>query len=138
MKERRHKIFGIVTNMEWAGDVLIKWLHQRCGKSEEAHAAMKNDFAGGQFPSGDFGENAAWWWIMILAYDLNVLMKRLVLGESWVNKRMKAIRFGFINLARRVVEHARRLLVKISGNHFPSKLLIKILRSIILLVEASG
>ncbi|MEW6419484.1 MAG: hypothetical protein AB1480_15450 [Nitrospirota bacterium] len=40
-------------------------LYQRCGKSEEAHAAMKNDLAGGQFPSGDFGENAAWWWIMV-------------------------------------------------------------------------
>jgi hypothetical protein len=28
---------------------------------------MKGDFAGGKLPSGDFGENAAWWWIMILA-----------------------------------------------------------------------
>jgi hypothetical protein len=138
MKERRYKVFGIVTNMDWAGDVLIKWLHQRCGKSEEAHAAIKNDFAGGQFPSGDFGENAAWWWIMILAYNLNVLMKRLVLGESWVNKRMKAIRFGFINIAGRVIEHARRLLVRISGNHPSSELLIKVRCRIILLAETSG
>src|SRR5208337_1347744 len=117
MKERRYKVFGIVTNMDWSGEVLIKWLHQRCGKGEEAHAAMKNDFAGGQFPSGDFGENAAWWWIMILAYNLNVLMKRLVLGESWVNKRMKAIRFGFIHIVGRVIEHSRRLFVRISGTH---------------------
>jgi len=104
MKERRYKVFGIVTNMDWAGDALIQWLHQRCGKSEEAHAAIKNDFAGGQFPSGDFGENAAWWWIMILAYNLNALMKRLVLGQSWVNKRMKAIRFGFIHIVGRVID----------------------------------
>ncbi len=138
MKERRYKVFGIVTNMSWAGDVLIQWLHQRCGKSEEAHAAMKNDFAGGQFPSGDFGENAAWWWIMILAYNLNVLMKRLVLGESWVNKRMKAIRFGFIHMVGRVVEHSRRLIVRISGNHPSSKLLIKVRRRIIGLATASG
>ena len=138
MEERRYKVFGIVTNMDWAGDVLVQWLHQRCGKSEEAHAAMKNDFAGGQFPSGDFGENAAWWWISILAYNLNVLMKRLVLGESWVNKRMKAIRFGFINIAGRVIEHARRLSVRISGNHPSSKLLIRMRRRIIMLAEASG
>ena len=25
---------------------------------------MKADLAGGKFPSGDFGENAAWWWIL--------------------------------------------------------------------------
>lgn len=138
MKERRHKVFGIVTNMDWAGDVLIPWLYQRCGKSEEAHAAMKNDFAGGQFPSGDFGENAAWWWIMVLAYNLNVLMKRLVLGESWVSKRMKAIRFGFIHIAGRVIEHSRRLFIRISGNHPSGELLIEARRRIVGLAEASG
>lgn len=138
LKERRYKVFGIVTNMDWSGDVLIQWLHQRCGKSEEAHAAMKNDFAGGQFPSGDFGENAAWWWIMILAYNLNALMKRLVLGESWVNKRMKAIRFGVINIVGRVIEHSRRLIVRISGNHPSSELLIEVRRRIIRLATASG
>ena len=137
IKERRYKVFGIVTNMDWAGEELIPWLYQRCGKSEEAHAAMKNDFAGGRFPSGDFGENAAWWWIMILSYNLNVLMKRLVLGESWVDKRMKAIRFGLINISARVVEHSRRLWVRISGSHPSSELLIALRRRIAML-PASG
>lgn len=42
-------------------------------------ASCKEDLAGGKLPSGDFGENAAWWWIMILALNLNAAMKRLVL-----------------------------------------------------------
>jgi hypothetical protein len=25
---------------------------------------MKEDLAGGPLPSGKFGQNAAWWWIM--------------------------------------------------------------------------
>lgn len=137
IKERRYKVFGIVTNMDWPGEELIVWLYQRCGKSEEAHAAMKNDFAGGRFPSGDFGENAAWWWIMALSYNLNVLMKRLALGESWADKRMKAIRFGFINISARVVEHSRRLWVRISGAHPSSELLIAVRRNIAQL-QASG
>ncbi len=87
----RYKVFGIVTNIDWAGEALIPWLYQRCGKSEEAHAAMKNDFAGGRFPSGDFGENAAWWWIMALAYNLNSMMKTLALGGSWVESSVKQI-----------------------------------------------
>ncbi len=124
LKGQRYKVFGIVTNMDWAGQELIPWLYERCGKSEEAHSAMKSDFAGGRFPSGDFGENAAWWWIMVLAYNLNALMKRLVLGESWVNKRMKAMRFGLINIAARVIERSRRLWIRISERHPSSGLLL--------------
>jgi hypothetical protein len=36
---------------------------------------MKDDLAGGKLPSTDFGENAAWWWIMILALNLNAKIK---------------------------------------------------------------
>jgi Transposase DDE domain group 1 len=138
MRNQRYKVFGLVTNMDWAGDILIPWLYQRCGKSEEAHAAMKSDFAGGKFPSGDFGENAAWWLIMVLSHNLNVLMKRLVLGGSWMTKRMKAIRFGFINIAGRVIDHARRILVRISGNHPSGRLLIEARQRIARLVVSPG
>ena len=43
---------------------------------------MKEDLAGGKLPSDDFGENAAWWWIMILAMNLNSIMKQVALGKS--------------------------------------------------------
>jgi hypothetical protein len=43
---------------------------------------MKEDLAGGKLPSGDFGGNAAWWWIMILAFNLNSIMKRQILGKE--------------------------------------------------------
>ena len=51
------------------------------------HPAL-TDLAGGRMPSGLFGANAAWWtimiWtIMILAHNLNAVMKRLVLGPAW-------------------------------------------------------
>lgn len=135
---RRYKVFGIVTNMDWAGEELIPWLYQRCGKSEEAHAAMKHDFAGGRFPSGDFGENAAWWWIMALAYNLNSMMKAEALGGSWVYKRMKAIRFGIINIVARVVEHSRGLFVRLAAEHPSSRLLVEPRRRIAGLAAASG
>jgi hypothetical protein len=139
MQNCRYKIFGITTNMNWSGQELIPWLNARCGKSEEAHAVMKHDLAGGRVPSGSFGENAAWWWIMIVAHNLHVLMKRLVLDESWAGKRLKAIRFGLINLAARVVEHSRRLCVRISGRHPSSRLLIEVRRRIAgLAVAPSG
>jgi hypothetical protein len=68
---RRHELFGVVTNRNISGDELIHWQRARCGKSEEAHAIMKSDLAGGQLPSGKFGANAAWWAMMVLAFNLN-------------------------------------------------------------------
>ncbi len=115
--ETQYKLFGIATNMDWEGGKLIDWHHERCGKPEEAHAVMKEDLAGGKLPSGKFGENTAWWWIMVLAHNLNAAMKSLVLQGSWVAKRMKAIRFHLINLPGRVMEHARGLIVRLAGDH---------------------
>ena len=90
MSSQRYKLFGLVTNMGWEGEKLIHWHRERCGKSEEAHSVMKGDFAGGTLPSGDFGENAAWWWIMVLAMNLNSAMKQLALGKSWSSRCKKA------------------------------------------------
>lgn len=40
-----YKVFGLVTNMDWEVEKLIRWHRERCGKSEEAHSVMKEDFA---------------------------------------------------------------------------------------------
>jgi hypothetical protein len=117
MDLQRYKLFGLVTNMDWEGERLIHWQRERCGKSEEAHSVMKGDFAGGKLPSGDFGENAAWWWIMILAMNLNTIMKRLVLGGSWASRRMKAIRFLFINIPGRIVKRSGELIIRLVKGH---------------------
>jgi len=117
LKGQRYKVFGIVTNMDWEGGELIPWLYKRCGKSEEAHSVMKEDLAGGRLPSGKFGENAAWWWMMVLALNINALMKGLVLGGSWVSRRMKAIRYHLINLPGRVLERSRRLIIRLGRGH---------------------
>jgi hypothetical protein len=111
----RYKVFGIVTNMDWDGQELIEWHYKRCGRSEEAHSVMKEDLAGGTLPSGDFGENAAWWWIMVLSFNLNAALKSLVLGGRWVSKRMKAIRFHLINIPARVMERSRQLSLRLSA-----------------------
>jgi DDE family transposase len=138
MEEKRYKIFGIVTNRDIEGSELVNWLHKRCGKSEEAHAIMKEDLAGGRFPSGDFGENAAWWWIMILAFNLNAAMKQLALGGSWVAKRMKALRFSLINLPGRVLDHARELAVRLVKGHPSLEVLLAARQRIMELGHASG
>jgi hypothetical protein len=131
-----YKVFGIVTNRDIPADELIWWHRKRCGKSEEVHSVMKEDLAGGRLPSGYFGVNAAWWHIMILAMNLNSAMKRLVLGETWVGKRLKAIRFRLIKLPGRVLKHARMLRVRLVGGHASNETLLEMRRRILDLCES--
>jgi len=91
---------------------------------------MKEDLAGGKLPSGDFGQNAAWWWIMLLTFNLNVSLKVLALDEKWQSKRMKAIRFHLISIPGRVLQHSRWLLLRLSGHHPSCETLIDTLKKI--------
>jgi hypothetical protein len=132
----KYKVTGVVTNRDIPGDEIIRWYRKRCGKSEEAHSIMKEDLAGGKLPSGLFGANAAWWQIMILAFNLSSAMKRLVLGENWVNRRLKAIRFWLINVPGRVLKHARNLIVRLVGGHPSNEVLLEARRRMMILWES--
>jgi hypothetical protein len=85
----------------------------------------------------DFGDNTAWWWIMILSLNLNNAMKSFVLGKAWITRRMKALRFHLINLPAKVVERSRELFVKLPKNHPGIGWLINIRTRIALLAESS-
>lgn len=126
--EKRYKLFGLVTNRDIPGDELIWWHRKRCGKGEEMHKIMKEDLAGGHLPSARFGANAAWWGIMVLAFNLNSLMKRLALPQEWAPRRLKAIRFGFINLAGRLVIRSRQVIIRLSEVHPAYELLLEVRR----------
>jgi hypothetical protein len=108
------------------------------GKSEQAHAVMKDDLAGGKLPSPAFGANPAWWWIMILAFNLNAMIKKLVLADNWQPKRMKAIRFSLINLPARVVKRSRHLIIRLTRNHPCLELLAESRNKIAMLKPAPG
>jgi hypothetical protein len=114
---RMYKVTAVVTNRAVPGDELLHWYRGRCGKSEEVHSVLKSDLAGGTLPSGSFGENAAWWAIAVLSFNLHVAVKRLGLGSSWAHKRLKAVRYGLINIAGRVVDHGRQLFIRVRASH---------------------
>ncbi|RPI73418.1 MAG: IS1380 family transposase [Geobacteraceae bacterium] len=114
MNRTQYKVFSVVTNSEKDGAELIRWHDQRCGRSEEVHAILKNDLAGGCMPSRKFGANAAWWWFSILTHNLQTLFKRVSLGKDWWHRRMKAIRLYLINLPGRTVLKKNVLTLKLA------------------------
>jgi hypothetical protein len=60
---------------------------------------------------------------------------RLVLGERWLGKRLKAMRFGLISLPGQVVKHARGLYLRLSGGHPGQELLLGARRRILALAR---
>jgi len=120
-----YKLFGVVTNLNWNGDDVIRFHDGRSGKCEEAHKVLKEDFAGGKMPSNEFGANAAWWQIAVLAMNIASAMKRIVLGGVWAKRRMKAVRFLLIGVPGRVVERARQLYLRLSRDHPALDLIIQ-------------
>ncbi len=131
----QYRLFGIVTNItDWEGGDVINWLHERCGYSEQAHSVIKNDLAGGQMPSRLFGANAAWWWLSVIAHNLQAIMKQHVLPEELRSKRLKAIRFSLINIPARIVSHARYLIMQLSSKQHMADLIMEMRRRIASLV----
>jgi hypothetical protein len=129
--------FAVVTNMwSWDGERLLQWQRERCGTVEKVHDVMKNDLAGGVLPSKRFFANAAWWRLNVLTYNVLSVMKRKALPQTWWSTRLKALRFYLLNIAGRVIEHGRRLFLKIAKCH-PSFLLYKEAREKLLIFSSA-
>ena len=110
--------FAVVTNMwSWNGERLLQWQRERCGTIEKIHDVMKNDLAAGVLPSKRFFVNSVWWRLNTLAYNILSILKRKALPQSWWPLRLKALRFQLLHIAGRVIEHGRKLLLKITQNH---------------------
>ncbi|UCG35573.1 MAG: IS1380 family transposase [Candidatus Omnitrophota bacterium] len=136
INQAQYKLFGMVTNRTLPGNELINWHRERCGHSEKAHSIEKSDLAGGKFPSNKFGANAAWWQIMVLAFNLNSLMKTLIMPKHMKTKRLKALRFNVISIAGRFIQHARGLFIKVDGKNKTANLFNQIRRGIYQLMNA--
>lgn len=129
--------FAVVTNMwSWDGERLLRWQRERCGTVEKVHDVLKNDLAAGVLPAKRFFANAAWWRLNIMTYNVLSVMKRKALPPSWWPVRLKALRFHLLCIAGRVIEHGRRLFLKIAKHH-PSFLLYQEAREKLVLFSSA-
>ena len=114
MSGKPYKLFGIASNiMSTPGDEIILWHRERCGKSEQVHDILKNEFGGGHVPSYHFGVNAVWWNIAVLSMNVINVMKRFFLPRGYESCRMKTLRYIFCTIVGKVVTHARRKILRL-------------------------
>ena len=117
MEEKIYKVFGIVTNQEGTPLDIVLNHRKRCGKSEQEHSRLTKDMAGGRFPSGSFGENAAWWYLSIISLNLLKLFQRHALPKELKQVRLKTLNARLFRIALKAVESGRQLIVKIGRGH---------------------
>jgi hypothetical protein len=125
--------FAVVTNRTEDGRAILQWHREKAGTVEHTHHVLKNELAAGALPSGKFGANAAWFRLNVLTYNLLSALKRLTLpGDLWT-ARPKRLRFLLFNTVGKVISHARRTLLRLSGL-LQHALLVRARRKILQLV----
>jgi hypothetical protein len=107
--------FAVVTNRTEDGLTILQWHRQKAGTVEHTHHVLKNELAAAALPSGKFGANAAWFRLNVLTYNLLTALKRLTLPGDLRTARPKRLRFLLFNTVGKVVAHARRTLLRLSG-----------------------
>ena len=112
----RIRHFAVVTNIEeWTAAKLIQWHREKAGTIEMVHDVLKNELAAGVLPCGRFGANAAWLRLAVITYNVLTALKRLALPAEFLPARPKRLRFLFLNLAGRVLHHARTMQLRLAA-----------------------
>jgi hypothetical protein len=127
--------FAVVTNRLEDGLTILQWHRQKAGTVEHTHHVLKNELAAAALPSGKFGANAAWFRLNVLTYNLLTALKRLTLPGDLRTARPKRLRFLLFNTVGKVVAHARRTLLRLSGA-LQHALLVRVRRKILRLAPA--
>lgn len=98
--DRRH--YAVLTNLDWAGDRLLKWHREKAGTIEHVHDEIKNALGGGHMPSQHFAVNAAWFKFALMAYNVASAIKGLCFSSEERTVRFKKYRLMSVHLSGRM------------------------------------
>ena len=100
---------AVITNLDWAGDRLLKWHREKAGTVEHVHDEVKNALGGGHLPSQHFAVNAAWFKLALLTYNLASAIKGLCFSAGERTARFKKYRLLVVHLSGRMSRFANTL-----------------------------
>lgn len=106
--------FAVVSNIwDMDGQALLEWHRGKAGTIEHVHHVIKGELAGGVYPSGKHGANAAWLRLQVITHNLLQLLKAAVLPKEYANAEPKRLRFAVFTCLGQIVTHARRVTLKL-------------------------
>ena len=104
----------IATNaMEGSGEGVV-WRYNGRAHIENHIKEIKCGFGMDRLPSGDFHGNAVHFGIGIMTYNLFIAQKLLTMHEGWKRKTIKSIRWLLVEVAGKLIEHARQMILNIA------------------------
>lgn len=93
----------------------VVWTYNERATIENHISGIKNGIGLERLPSGDFKGNAVYFAIGIMTYNLFQAQKALTMPEEWKNKTIKSIRWMFVETPAKLIEHGRRIILKIAA-----------------------
>jgi hypothetical protein len=112
----RVRHFAVLSNRwELTAARLIEWHREKAGTVERVYDVVTNELGGGVLHSKYFGANAAWLRLAVISHNMLVALKRLALPGELLTARPKRLRFLILNTPRRLVHHARRLILRLAA-----------------------
>ncbi|GAB6183575.1 IS1380 family transposase [Thermodesulfovibrio hydrogeniphilus] len=123
----------IATDSESSAEEVV-WEYNKRGQMENIIKELKNGIGMESLPSGEFGGNAMWFCLGVLAYNVFVLKRELILPQEYKNKTISTIRWFFIEIAGKMVKHGRRLWLHVSTTVEKFNLLLHIRKKIMAFV----
>jgi hypothetical protein len=113
----------------------VIWFHNGRGDAENYNKELKSGFGMDYAPCRSLPADAVYFEIGVLAHNLTVAVKRLVLGGEWVRRTIASLRWRLIQIAGKVVRHGRQLILRVSKSHFE---LFRTVRQRLALLPAPG
>jgi len=91
----------------------VIWWHNGRSNSENYNKEFKGGFNLDYMPCGEFGANAVWFGIGVLAYNLFIASKMYLFPGKWLRKTIGTIRWQFIQIAGKIISHAKTMILKL-------------------------
>ena len=86
--------------------------HQKRGEMERLLGEIKNHFNLEHLPCRQFVANGMYFTLGVMAYNIVQLIKQIGLGEEWMKRSIRTLRYQLLHIAARVITHARYLFVR--------------------------
>jgi len=113
----------------------VIWFHNGRGDAENYNKELKGGFGMDYAPCRSLAADAVYFEIGVLAYNLTIAVKRLLLGGDWVQRTIASLRWRLLETAGKVVRHGRKLILRVQESHFE---LLKAVRAQLTLLSAPG
>jgi len=113
-EERPERYTVIATNRGGSAEEVVKWYNQRGECSENRIKELKIGFGMERMPCGQFGANAVFFRIGVLAYNVGGLFVLSALDMSWHRHQVQTLRWKLYGTAGKIVFHGRYIYLKVS------------------------